>query len=202
MSNAKGAKPYDDPDEIHRLYHGERMTQKEVAAELGCSKATIISRMDEYDIPTLDPGGGDPNAPWKDEDTLREMYHDDRMYLTEIGDELGADEATIRHWMDNFDIERVPMGTRVRPPSVWTDTCGYEVVEPDGDRAPIHRLVAVAEYGFDAVADNDVHHRNNVPWDNRPSNLEPIDHADHARHHAHESKFWEHRENVSGVNNG
>jgi hypothetical protein len=34
----------------------------------------------------------------------------------------------------------------------------------------------------------DVHHKNHIPWDNRPENLEIIGHAEHtARHHRESS---------------
>jgi transcriptional regulator with PAS, ATPase and Fis domain len=52
--------------------------------------------------------------------------------------------------------------------------------------AVIHRLVAVAEYGFDAVVENHVHHKNHIPWDNRPSNLELMSQEEHYRYHAEE----------------
>lgn len=51
---------------------------------------------------------------------------------------------------------------------------GYEYVveERGGTPAYIHRLVAVAEYGFDAVtSDKDVHHEISVPWYNSGENL-------------------------------
>ena len=47
----------------------------------------------------------------------------------------------------------------------------------------IHRLVAVAEFGLENTAGNVVHHKNNIPWDNRPENLELMGHAEHARYH-------------------
>jgi hypothetical protein len=35
---------------------------------------------------------------------------------------------------------------------------GYAEVKHEGDSVYVHRLAAVAEYGFNAVADMDVHH--------------------------------------------
>ena len=51
----------------------------------------------------------------------------------------------------------------------------------------IHRLVAIGEFGLEAVTGKVVHHKNGIPWDNRPSNLELIEsQAEHARRHAKE----------------
>jgi hypothetical protein len=43
--------------------------------------------------------------------------------------------------------------------------------------------LAVAEYGYDAVCNKQVHHENGVPWDNRPENLELMRIDEHAKHH-------------------
>jgi len=49
------------------------------------------------------------------------------------------------------------------------------------DRVYVHRLVYVREHGFDALnADDEIHHKNAIPWDNRPSNLEALAPAEHA----------------------
>lgn len=63
---------------------------------------------------------------------------------------------------------------------------GYEYVveERGGTPAYIHRLVAVAEYGFDAVtADDDVHHEISVPWYNSSENLRVENWYDHRTAH-------------------
>jgi len=43
----------------------------------------------------------------------------------------------------------------------------------------VHRLAAVAWFGFDAVKNKHVHHKNGIPWDNRECNLEPISPEEH-----------------------
>jgi hypothetical protein len=48
---------------------------------------------------------------------------------------------------------------------------------------PVHRLLAVAEYGFEAVLGKEVHHENGVPWDNRPDNISLVDPAEHRQIH-------------------
>jgi hypothetical protein len=51
------------------------------------------------------------------------------------------------------------------------------------DSCYVHRLVAVAEWGIEAVRDKDIHHKNGVPWDNRPENLEPLTRKEHREVH-------------------
>lgn len=74
-----------------------------------------------------------------------------------------------------------------RPVSFYTDRDGYEqwatVACGEQKITSVHRLLAVAEYGFDAVVGQDVHHENEVPWDNRPENISLMDPGDHIRHH-------------------
>jgi len=70
------------------------------------------------------------------------------------------------------------------PKTLMTDGEGYEEVTDGEDRAYLHRLVAVAEYGFDAVADMDVHHKEifdgrSVPFANAPEWVEPKDPMEH-----------------------
>jgi hypothetical protein len=47
----------------------------------------------------------------------------------------------------------------------------------------VHRLLAVAEYGFDAVAGKHIHHKNGIRWDNRLENLEVLTPSEHAKLH-------------------
>jgi len=43
--------------------------------------------------------------PWRDENTLIELYHGEQMNTQEIADELGCAATTIRKWMDRNNIE-------------------------------------------------------------------------------------------------
>ena len=75
-----------------------------------------------------------------------------------------------------------------------TDPDGYPRWHVSQSRAEKHRtlavqrLLAVSEYGFDAVCGMQVHHKNKIPWDNRPENIELLGAAEHTLHHHGEEK--------------
>jgi hypothetical protein len=133
-----------------------------------------------------------------DPETLRRLYHGEGLTQAEIGERFGVTHRTIGNWMMQHGIPRRPDATKRdwsghRSPR-WvpyagykTNAAGYEVWRSRTDgRATVlvHRLAAVAWFGYDAVAGNDVHHRNDVPWDNREVNLRPMDPSEHRSHHA------------------
>lgn len=144
----------------------------------------------------------DSEAPWRDEETLRELYVEEGMNQKEMADELGCTEATIGTWMDRHEIERRSRSEIMRDRTLsdpvpleevdghprWVD--GYGKRRGDGiDRVSVHRLLYVAHYGFEAVRGKEVHHRNEVPWDNRIENLEALTKAEHTRVHNRQRNF-------------
>lgn len=76
---------------------------------------------------------------------------------------------------------------KFNPVYLKTDAQGYEVIsntyKGKRDRFKHHRLLAVAEFGFEAIKDKVIHHKNNHRWDNRPANIEPMTHSEHAQTH-------------------
>jgi len=134
--------------------------------------------------------------PWKEKSTLEGLYHDQQMTLEEIAEKYDKSDTTILYWMRKHGIEREDRSTRIKKayrykaPYYGTGTQGYERWEirtPDGKAVPrVHQLLLIAD-GVDPHKvfdpDTDIHHQNGVRWDNRPDNLELVDHADHASHH-------------------
>jgi len=130
---------------------------------------------------------------WRDKSVLKEMYCERKLSCREIGSELGCAARTVSKWLDRHGIkvrqlsEANSISARKRPANFETYEKGYERWTTDyrGERSTlrVHRLLAVAEYGFEAVVGNDVHHINHIPWDNRPENIRLLSHADHSRLH-------------------
>ncbi len=147
-----------------------------------------------------------PERAYRDEETLRDLYVDREMTTREIADHFNCSNGTISDWLNRHEIEtrenwkagveaaaeanrveRVKMRTlhENHPYECWV-TKLWEGDERVSKICYVHRLLAVSEYGFDAVADMDVHHDNEIPWDNRPSNVGPVDKSDHGTYHTNQ----------------
>jgi DNA-binding MarR family transcriptional regulator len=110
-SNARGqeadGQPWQRRAVLERLYVDQGKSQSEIADELGCTRSTVSRWLDKHDIGTREKG--DPKVqgetPWRDEDTLRELYLDEELTTYEIGDRLGCQDTTVARWLRNYGIE-------------------------------------------------------------------------------------------------
>lgn len=140
------------------------------------------------------------DKPWHDRATMYELYVEQKKSASQISDHFDnqVTPRTISHWLNKLDIPirsakeaRILATLRSRKPCFYTDNFGYERWETRYRNkkyvVKVHRLLAVAEYGFDAVAgENDVHHKNGIKWDNRPENIQVLSKKEHNRLHFHE----------------
>lgn len=133
---------------------------------------------------------------YKNEETLREMYHGNGMTQAEMAEELDCPLQTMRYWFDKYDIETRPSGWYMRrKPAHHTfdETTGYEkwrtVVCGERETVMVHHLILVAkgEDPHKVFSDGfDAHHKNKMRSDNRPDNLKIMKRCEHARMHANE----------------
>lgn len=135
--------------------------------------------------------GGIARSPWDDRDRLRELYHDEELSIREIATHFDYHHTIVFRAMQDHRIDQregSSEGERIAVPFV-TRRDGYEYWRPDARLVLAHRLLAVAEYGFDAVADSVVHHNNGIRFDNRRENIEVVENPrDHGRLHARVSR--------------
>jgi hypothetical protein len=127
--------------------------------------------------------------PYEDERLLRRLYQDDDASLADIATACECSRTTVWRYLRAFGITNAastpPNERPVTPASFCTRTDGYEAWSDECYYVLVHRLLAVAEWGFAAVANSVVHHENTHRWDNRAANLRlfPSQSA-HTRHHA------------------
>lgn len=126
------------------------------------------------------------------ETTLRHLYYEEKMSIGDIASKLDCTRDKVRYWMDKHDVERRSQleAIRIKNPVVKMSTGahGYERFQHqhknESFRVQHHRLLAVAEYGIDSIDGKVIHHKNEIPWDNRIENIEPMTRAEHASEHS------------------
>jgi DNA-directed RNA polymerase specialized sigma24 family protein len=102
----------DDPDELRRLHHDERLTAEEIADRLGCNRKTVLRRLREFDIPAR---SRPTNNCGLTESTLAEWYINQRLTAGEIGNRVGCSAGAILDRLRRFDI---PVRTQGAPEAV------------------------------------------------------------------------------------
>jgi hypothetical protein len=133
------------------------------------------------------------DKPWDNERRLKDLYQRQGLSAYEIADRFDCSPKAIYNAMDRHRIDRREThaarrrATLKKPACFETDHHGYETWRnrhnDEQVRVRVHRLLAVALYGFDAVRGKHVHHENGIRWDNRPGNLSVISPAEHGELH-------------------
>lgn len=123
---------------------------------------------------------------------LVELYYEREMSLRDMEDVLGVTNKTIRRYMDSYGLERrsISEARQSKTPSLGVDGNGYEQWSGCSDSPKqfrVHRLLAIADgadpYELFSKSLN-VHHKNEIPWDNRPQNIEVMSKSEHQIHHS------------------
>jgi transcriptional regulator with XRE-family HTH domain len=124
---------------------------------------------------------------YRDKGWLLKQYVEKKLTQSEMAEKAGCGQHTISRWLRKYDINTRDKSDYITHPFVGKHPKGYiearcQAGETD-DRVYIHRLVAVAEYGFDEVCGMDVHHKNGFGRDNRPENIELRTPEEHMSEH-------------------
>jgi hypothetical protein len=136
---------------------------------------------------------------------LRHLYQDLELNTRDIGELYSCDSSTVCRYLDKLDIDTRPnwkagveaaaKANRVDYVKKRTLPAGYEYWSSrsmgkgkSSELVYVHRLLAVSEYGFEAVRDRHVHHKNKIPWDNRPENIELKTPEEHGQMHGED--YW------------
>jgi len=181
--------PWRDEATLRQKYCVEEKSLSKVGEELGCSSGTVKNWLDKFGIDTR-PAPGEAERAYHDKELLRRLYVDEGLSTLEISRKLDCSKFSIQKWMKRYGIE-MRKSNREKPPQFLTTEDGYEQIRHCSKSGMkyviIHRLVAVAHGLLDPTdftnREINIHHKNGIPWDNRPENLEPINHNKHAKHH-------------------
>jgi len=172
-----------DEEHLVSLFVEDGLGVNEIADKIGCEPSSVRKRLNWYGV-EFNP---DSNCPQLyDEEWMVESYLEDWNSVVEISEEIGCHPKRVRLALERFDIE---LRTHSDRPAIYiTGSGGHPKWLCGGSEElnsiPVHRLLAICEYGFEEVQGMHVHHKNGVKWDNRPDNIEVMTPSEHAREHA------------------
>lgn len=125
-----------------------------------------------------------------DAETLHRLYWDEGCSLSQIAELTPVTFGAIKHHMEKHGIDRRTSAeaNRRHTAAIRVEEQGYvrwRSTEAGRERTcSVHRLLAVSEFGIDAVKEMEVHHSNGIPWDNRAENIELLTKEEHVSHHS------------------
>lgn len=150
---------------------------------------------------------------WQDASVLERLYWGVGLSSFEMAERLGCSHRTILDWMIKYGIDRrTPKRNsgynyKKRLP-FRTNYSGYEVwrtsQETEGcSQVTVHQLLAISE-GADpskmfSTQEYHVHHKNGIPWDNRPSNIEVLPCSEHMQIHGGGKPLYHRRELIEWI---
>jgi transposase-like protein len=129
------------------------------------------------------------SKPWKDKEKLKELYVEKKLSCNEVADKLGSNSSTVHRWLKKYGIETrssgegrkiahsknpISFGHTINGYERWEDHSGDEV-----NAISVHRLLYIAHHGFEPIKNKEIHHQNEIPWDNRIENLEALTTLEH-----------------------
>lgn len=131
------------------------------------------------------------NEPWNDSDILTTLYVDYGVSSEKMGRYWGCDPKTVRNNLEVYGIDRREPGHYQKKDHAvyrveengyctWRD---YSSTETTGLNVPVHRVLAVAKYGFGELDGFHVHHKDGVKWHNTMENIELKTPSEHAKDH-------------------
>lgn len=189
---------YKREDKLRKLYIQENLTTTEITDRLNCSHGAVSKHLDKYNIEKEVWTSADKRL--MDAEWLREKYHGEQLTLSEIGVICGVTPVCVCDYLKRHNIESrntTHLGPiKDRATYVATER-GYVVWSEGHFTFPVHRLLAIAEFGVDAVKEKVVHHKNGVKWDNRPSNIDIMTQSEHGKVHHEQGDFPNWRENLA-----
>jgi transposase len=102
-----GDGPFANKEWLREQYHEQKKSALEIADECEVVTSTIYSWMDRHGIERRSYSEMQmAEGPHKDEEWLREQYHEKEKSTLEMADECEVGHKTICKWMERHDIER------------------------------------------------------------------------------------------------
>jgi len=167
---------YKNEEWLKKEYGQKRRSSRDISDEFGVNPKTVWYWADKYNLNRY-------RRPWECEQLMYYLYITKDYSIQDLCNELNGTPPNIIKNLRELGISK---NIKQSPPSRYQTEKGY--VRIDGGTGDIyeHQLVAIANGAnpHEIFAnDKQVHHKNEIKWDNRPENLEVMAQDSHLSHH-------------------
>ncbi|MDS0280326.1 hypothetical protein NDI85_21305 [Halomicroarcula sp. S1AR25-4] len=99
-------KPWTDADRLEHLYHEEGLSAVDIAEGEDITPSGVRHWMDKHGIERrTHTNDKHVETPWQDKNTLKTEHHEKEKTTSEIAEEMGCAESTIKTWLRRHGIE-------------------------------------------------------------------------------------------------
>lgn len=162
----------------------------------GAGEYTCDNCGKEFDNPKKFAGhkSGCGELPWDDPELLKRLYHEEKLSTFEIADRFEeAEQTSVYYQLKKHGIETRSVGDSIRNRFASNLTVHLQngriqfFFDAFGETHTflLSQLVALLDNPAEEVFDDTthVHHKNHMPFDDRPENIEVLDGSEHSRYH-------------------
>lgn len=179
---------------LREKYVEESLSIGEISDLVNRDDETVRNFMEKFGIDRREKNEEHKSRPYRNKEWLKERYRSKLESPSEIAENCEANSSTIIRWLKRHGLYNSSRTGKTHPfTQFYTDKNGYEHwragSHENRKRVRVHRLLAVAEYGFEGLKGMEVHHKNNIQWDNRPSNIELLTKEEHTKLHHKQEGF-------------
>lgn len=161
VKEPSGSKPYHDEEKCRYLYEQMNLSTEDLAERWNSSEITIERWLRRHNI-ARSRAHSNPDAPWRDEETLKSLFFEKGLTHKEIGEELGCGQSTVTKWMEKLDIK----GSRETP---WKDRSHMADLHLEQGLSPpeMSEELGISESAVERWLDKlNIARKSDAPWTN------------------------------------
>lgn len=106
--------PLNNEEKLRELYVDEELSGHEIAEKIDVAPTNVYQRLDSYGIERRSRSEAQGGPDFTEEE-LRELYHEEDLYATEIAERVGIDHSCVIRWLQRYDIDLKDISGETHP---------------------------------------------------------------------------------------